>query len=509
MDAQDIFALLSFIKTLNKARPFICRGRRPRRPEVRDRLTFMKIIGSMWASTSTKVNKNSAYKNRYIKLKRKGTAYNTMEKKKTISILGSTGSIGTQALDVCKKHGFKVKALAAGSNWEMLAKQCIETGAETACIYNAEYAGNLENALSGRDVKILTGMDGLCEIASGDIDILLNSVVGMIGLLPTLTAIENGNDIALANKETLVAGGNLVMKRAAEKGDIDILLNSVVGMIGLLPTLTAIENGNDIALANKETLVAGGNLVMKRAAEKGVSIYPVDSEHSAIFQCLQGNRREQLKKIILTASGGPFFGKKLSELSDVTIEQALNHPNWSMGSKITIDSSTLMNKGLEFIEAKWLFDLEPEQIEIVVHRQSVVHSAVEYADNSVIAQMGVPDMKIPIQYAILYPERFECDCRPLSLTDYGTLTFEKPDYETFRCLTACIEAIKRGGAYPCIVNGANEEAVKHFLAGEISFTAIGDLVSGALEEFPYSDIENYEDVIKWDEKAREYVRNKI
>ena len=456
--AQDIFALLSFIKTLNKARPFICRGRRPRRPEVRDRLTFMKIIGSMWASTLTKVNKNSAYKNRYIKLKRKGTAYNTMEKKKTISILGSTGSIGTQALDVCKKHGFKVKALAAGSNWEMLAKQCIEIGAETACIYNAEYAGNLENALSGRDVKILTGMDGLCEIASGD---------------------------------------------------IDILLNSVVGMIGLLPTLTAIENGNDIALANKETLVAGGNLVMKRAAEKGVSIYPVDSEHSAIFQCLQGNRREQLKKIILTASGGPFFGKKLSELSDVTIEQALNHPNWSMGSKITIDSSTLMNKGLEFIEAKWLFDLEPEQIEIVVHRQSVVHSAVEYADNSVIAQMGVPDMKIPIQYAILYPERFECDCRPLSLTDYGTLTFEKPDYETFRCLTACIEAIKRGGAYPCIVNGANEEAVKHFLAGEISFTAIGDLVSGALEEFPYSDIENYEDVIKWDEKAREYVRNKI
>ena len=458
MAAQDIFALLSFIKTLNKARPFICRGRRPRRPEVRDRLTFMKIIGSMWASTLTKVNKNSAYKNRYIKLKRKGTAYNIMEKKKTISILGSTGSIGTQALDVCKKHGFKVKALAAGSNWEMLAKQCIEIGAETACIYNAEYAGNLENALSGRDVKILTGMDGLCEIASGD---------------------------------------------------IDILLNSVVGMIGLLPTLTAIENGNDIALANKETLVAGGNLVMKRAAEKGVSIYPVDSEHSAIFQCLQGNRREQLKKIILTASGGPFFGKKLSELSDVTIEQALNHPNWSMGSKITIDSSTLMNKGLEFIEAKWLFDLEPEQIEIVVHRQSVVHSAVEYADNSVIAQMGVPDMKIPIQYAILYPERFECDCRPLSLTDYGTLTFEKPDYETFRCLTACIEAIKRGGAYPCIVNGANEEAVKHFLAGEISFTAIGDLVSGALEEFPYSDIENYEDVIKWDEKAREYVRNKI
>lgn len=382
-----------------------------------------------------------------------------MEMKKTISILGSTGSIGTQALDVCRKHGFRVKALAAGSNWEMLAQQCIETGAETVCIYNEKYAESLENALSGRNIKVLTGMEGLCEIA-GD-------------------------------------------------KDIDILLNSVVGMIGLMPTLTAIESGNDVALANKETLVAGGNLVMKRAAEKGVEIYPIDSEHSAIFQCLQGNKREQLKKIILTASGGPFFGKKLADLADVTIEQALNHPNWSMGNKITIDSSTLMNKGLEFIEAKWLFDLDPEQIEIVVHRQSVVHSAVEYADNSVIAQMGVPDMKIPIQYAILYPERFECDCKPLSLTDYGTLTFEKPDYETFKCLSACIEAIKRGGAYPCIVNGANEEAVKHFLDGKIGFTAIGDLVSGALEEFPYSDINSYDNVIEWDRKAREYVRNKI
>lgn len=382
-----------------------------------------------------------------------------MNGNKYISIIGSTGSIGTQALSVAEMHGIKIKALAAGSNWKALAKQCIEVGAKTACIFNEQYADDLKNALSGKDVKVITGMDGLCEISADP--------------------------------------------------DTDTLLNSVVGMIGLLPTLTAIENGKDIALANKETLVAGGELVMKKAAEKNVRIYPVDSEHSAIFQCLQGNKREQLSKIILTASGGPFFGKTLKELENVTIEQSLNHPNWSMGNKITIDSATLMNKGLEFIEAKWLFDLEPEQIEIVVHRQSVVHSAVEYADNSVIAQMGVPDMKIPIQYALLYPDRLECDCKPLSLTDYGTLTFEKPDFSTFKCLSACIEAIKRGGAYPCIVNGANEEAVKHFLDGKIKFTDIGEIVSGALEKFGYHDVNKYEDVIEFDKKAREYVLERM
>lgn len=382
-----------------------------------------------------------------------------MNANKYISVIGSTGSIGTQALSVAKKHGIKIRALAAGSNWEKLAKQCVETGAEIVCIYNEEYEESLKKSLSGKNVKILTGMDGLCEIAADP--------------------------------------------------KIDMLLNSVVGMIGLLPTLTAIEKGTDIALANKETLVAGGELVMKTAAEKNVKIYPVDSEHSAIFQCLQGNKREQLKKIFLTASGGPFFGKKLSELENVTIEQALSHPNWSMGNKITIDSATLMNKGLEFIEAKWLFDLEPEQIEIVVHKQSVVHSAVEYNDNSVIAQMGTPDMKIPIQYALLYPDRYECDCKPLSLTDYGTLTFEKPDFATFKCLAACIEAIKKGGAYPCIVNGANEEAVKQFLNGKIKFTEIGELVCGALEEFSYHNAEKYEDVIKWDKKSREFVLSKM
>ncbi|MGN0613493.1 MAG: 1-deoxy-D-xylulose-5-phosphate reductoisomerase [Porcipelethomonas sp.] len=378
---------------------------------------------------------------------------------KVISILGSTGSIGTQSIDVARKHNIRIYALAANSNYKLLAEQCIENNVSAACIFDEQYADDLRRLLEGRNIKVLTGMDGLCEIAS-------DSSSGMI-------------------------------------------LNSVVGMVGLLPTLTAINAGKDIALANKETLVAGGELVMKLAENKGVKIYPVDSEHSAIFQCLQGNKRSQLKKILLTASGGPFFGKSEQELEHVTVAQALNHPNWSMGNKITIDSATLMNKGLEFIEAKWLFDLTPEQIEIIVHRQSIIHSAVEYDDNSVIAQLGCPDMKIPIQYAILYPERMECDCKPLSLTDYGTLTFEKPDYKTFRCLSACIEAIKRGGAYPCIVNGANEEAVKHFLSGKIGFNNIGKTVSETLDKFDYHDIQSYDDVVKWDRAARDYVNKKF
>uniref|UniRef100_UPI0003604788 1-deoxy-D-xylulose-5-phosphate reductoisomerase n=1 Tax=Ruminococcus flavefaciens TaxID=1265 RepID=UPI0003604788 len=295
----------------------------------------------------------------------------------------------------------------------------------------------------------------------------------------------------------------------ASLDEADIILNSVVGMVGLLPTLTAISAGKDIALANKETLVAGGELVMKAAADRGVRIYPVDSEHSAIFQCLQGNKRSQLSKIILTASGGPFFGRSYDELKTVTKAQALHHPNWDMGNKITIDSATLMNKGLEFIEAKWLFDLAPDQIEIVVHRQSVVHSAVEYNDYSVIAQLGVPDMKIPIQYALLYPDRVSCPTGRLSLTDYGKLTFEKPDYATFKCLSAAIEAIKRGGAYPCLVNSANEEAVRAFLHDEIEFIEIGEIVSSVLDKFDMSDIRTYDDVMKSDKAAREYVRKHI
>ena len=317
----------------------------------------------------------------------------------------------------------------------------------------------LRQRLSDTDIKVVCGMEGLCEIAA----------------LPRT----------------------------------DIVLNSVVGMVGLLPTLTAIDAGKDIALANKETLVAGGELVMDSIAKKGIKLYPVDSEHSAIFQCLQGNKRSQLSKIILTASGGPFFGRSYEELKTVTKAQALHHPNWDMGNKITIDSATLMNKGLEFIEAKWLFDLAPDQIEIVVHRQSVVHSAVEYNDYSVIAQLGVPDMKIPIQYALLYPERMSCPTGRLSLTDYGKLTFEKPDYDTFKCLSAAIEAIKRGGAYPCLVNSANEEAVKAFLHDETGFIDIGETVSSVLEHFAPSEINSYEDVMKADKAARAYVRERI
>ena len=378
---------------------------------------------------------------------------------KTVSVLGSTGSIGTQALEVCEKHGLKVTALAAYSSVDMLGAQARKFKPSVVCIYNEDKYTELRGRLTDTGIRVLCGMEGLCEIA--------------------------------AMQET------------------DIVLNSVVGMVGLLPTLTAINAGKDIALANKETLVAGGELVMSLAAEKGVKIYPVDSEHSAIFQCLQGNKREQLSKIVLTASGGPFFGKTYDELRSVTKEQALHHPNWDMGNKITIDSATLMNKGLEFIEAKWLFDLEPEQIEIVVHRQSVVHSAVEYNDYSVIAQLGVPDMKIPIQYALLYPNRVECPTGRLSLTDYGSLTFEKPDIETFKCLSAAIEAIKRGGAYPCLVNSANEEAVKAFLGDEIDFIQIGEIVSSVLDTFEPSQITSYEDVMKADTAARAYVRERI
>ena len=378
---------------------------------------------------------------------------------KTVSILGSTGSIGTQSLEVCEKHGIKVTALAAHSSIDMLEQQARKFMPSKVCIYRDDKYSELKERLADTGIKVLSGMDGLCEIA--------------------------------------------VMEES------DIVLNSVVGMVGLLPTLTAMEAGKNVALANKETLVAGGKIVTELAKKKGVTIYPIDSEHSAVFQCLQGNKREQLSKMILTASGGPFFGYTYDQLRNVTKEQALKHPNWDMGNKITIDSATLMNKGLEFIEAKWLFDLRPDQIEIVVHRQSVVHSAVEYNDYSVIAQMGVPDMKIPIQYALLYPDRMECPTGRLSLTDYGKLTFEKPDYDTFKCLSAAIEAIKRGGAYPCLVNSANEEAVRAFLHDEIKFIQIGEIVSSVLDKFEYFDINSYEDVTKADTMAREYVRSVI
>lgn len=378
---------------------------------------------------------------------------------KTITILGSTGSIGTQALEVANKHNIKIKALAAHSNINLLAEQAIENKVDYACIYCKDKAEELRKLLEHTNIQVLGDMEGLKQIASLD--------------------------------------------------GVDCMLNSVVGMVGLLPTLTAIEHGTDIALANKETLVAGGELVIKSAKKNAVNIYPVDSEHSAIFQCLQGNKKSQVNKIILTASGGPFFGKIKDDLSAVTREDALKHPNWSMGQKITIDSATLMNKGLEFIEAMWLFDLNPEQIEIVIHRESVIHSAVEYKDHSVIAQMGVPDMKIPIQYALLYPDRMECPTKPLSLTDYGTLSFAKPDYETFDCLTACIKAITAGGTMPAVVNGANEEAVAEFLKGNIKFLQIGELVISALNNIKREEVTCLEDVLNADNNARLYVRERI
>ncbi len=381
---------------------------------------------------------------------------------KTMTIIGSTGSIGTQALEVAKKHNISITGLAANSNAKVLAEQAVKFGVKKVCIFNEAKIRELERLLENTNIEILTGMDGLCEIASMDVNIFLNSVVGMVGLKPTVAALEAEHTMDFR-----------------------------------------------IALANKETLVAGGEIVMALSKEKNIPIYPVDSEHSAVFQCLQGNKREQLKKIILTASGGPFFGKTKAELENVTIEQALNHPNWSMGQKITVDSATLMNKGLEFIEAIRLFDLEPEQIEIVVHRESVVHSAVEYNDCSVIAQMGVPDMKIPIQYAVLYPDRVDCPTKPLSLTDIGTLSFARPDLETFDCLRACIEAVKMGGTMPAMVNGANEVAVSAFLAGKIGFSQIGRIALSVLEELKNKEITCLMDVFEADNVAREFAKTKI
>lgn len=381
---------------------------------------------------------------------------------KTMSIIGSTGSIGTQALEVAKKHNIKIDGLSASSSVSLLAEQAKEFKVKKVCIFDESKKSELEELLKGEEIEIYTGMDGLCEIAQMDTDIFLNSVVGMVGLKPTV--------------EALMAKHTKAFR---------------------------------IALANKETLVAGGEIVMSLSKEKNIPVLPVDSEHSAIFQCLQGNKKEQLNKIILTASGGPFFGKTKEDIANASVEEALNHPNWSMGRKITIDSATLMNKGLEFIEAIRLFDVTPEQIEVVVHRESVVHSAVEYKDFSVIAQMGVPDMKIPIQYAVLYPDRVDCPTKQLSLTDYGCLTFAKPDYDTFDCLRACIEAIKMGGTMPAMVNGANEEAVAAFLNGKITFLQIGELVWGVLNSLENKSINCLDDVFEADRLAREFVKAKI
>ena len=377
---------------------------------------------------------------------------------KSLIILGSTGSIGTQALDVCRRDGYKVTALAAGSNIKLLEEQAREFKPSLVAVFDEEKAKELKIRLADTDVKVLCGVDGVCEVA---------------------------------------------------QSEGDIVLNSIVGIAGLRPTLKAIEAGKTIALANKETLVTGGEIVNKTACEKGVKILPVDSEHSAIFQSLQGAPEGSLKKILLTASGGPFFGKTKKDLENVTVKEALNHPNWSMGAKITIDSATLMNKGLEVIEAVHLFGLSAKDIEVLVHRQSIVHSGVELSDGAVIAQLGTPDMKLPIQYALTYPERSNYAFEKLNLFKVGTLTFEKPDTDTFRCLPLCIEAINQGGLAPTAVNGANEEAVRLFLEGRIKFLEIAELVEKALLSVNNKKEFELQDILETDKAARELVKNYI
>ena len=375
---------------------------------------------------------------------------------KNLCILGSTGSIGTQTLDVVRKLGIKVSALTAATDVDTIEAQIREFKPELAVMYDENAAKDLRSRIADTATKVKSGMEGLMEAA----------------------VIENA----------------------------DTVLNSVVGMVGLKPTLAAINAGKNIALANKETLVTGGKLVMDAVAKNNVNMYPVDSEHSAIFQCLQGmNDKRELKKIILTASGGPFFGKTSEELRNVTVEQALNHPNWSMGRKITIDSATMMNKGLEVIEAKWLFDVDVDNIEVVVHRESIIHSMVEFADNSVIAQLGAADMRIPIQYAITYPCRLPSPVRELSLTDIGSLTFAKPDFDTFVCLSQCIRAIKQGELAPVAANGANEAAVELFLNKKIGFLQIGELVKGAVDSVSRSTVTSVSDILDADKAAREFV----
>ncbi len=379
---------------------------------------------------------------------------------KMITVLGSTGSIGEQALDVARMHGYRINALTASKNTDIIEKQAREFKPVKVAMADEKAASELKIKLADTDIKVLSGVDGVSECAAD-------------------------------NSQAIV-------------------LNSIVGMAGLVPTLSAVNAGCKIALANKETLVAGGQLVMNKAKEKGVDILPVDSEHSAIFQALQGmNDKKELKRLILTASGGPFFGKTKKELKDVTVAQALKHPNWSMGAKITIDSASMMNKGLELIEAVWLFDVSPNDVDIVVHRQSIVHSLIEFVDNSVIAQLGVPDMRIPIQYALTYPQRFESPVKQLRLEDWQTLTFDRPDYDTFECINICRNAIELGGLCTAAVNSANEMANELFREGKIGFLDIARLVSEALENCKRVDEYSLEDVIETDSWAREFVRKSI
>ncbi len=375
---------------------------------------------------------------------------------KTIGILGSTGSIGTQSLDVARQHGYRVSFLTAGKNVDLLEDQIREFRPEKAALLDAEKAKELKLRVQDTPTQIFGGEEGICECAA------LNSA--------------------------------------------DTVINAIVGLAGLRPTLAVLNAGKTLALANKESLVAGGELVLSAANVNHAAILPVDSEHSAIFQCLQGKpTNAALKKIILTASGGPFFGKTIEELSCVTVEQALNHPNWSMGAKITIDSASMFNKGLELIEAVRLFQVTPSQVDIVVHRESIVHSLVMYDDNSVIAQLGLPDMRIPIQYALTYPERFASPVSELDLPQYGKLTFFAPDESTFRCIGICRQAVEKGGLYPAAVNSANEEANAMFRAGLIRFLDIPALIEEAAFTIAPVDSFTLDDIFSVDSRMREAV----
>lgn len=379
---------------------------------------------------------------------------------KKLSLLGSTGSIGTQALQVVQNlreqgEKWEVAALAARSSVNRLEEQARKFHPEVVAVFDEGAALSLRQSLRDTDIQVLSGMEGLCE--------------------------------------------------AAAWPGADLTLNAVVGMVGLQPTLAALQAGKVLALANKETLVAGGAIVMEAARKRNLPILPVDSEHSAIFQCLQGcPERGALKKLVLTASGGPFFGRSRQELAGVTREQALRHPNWDMGAKITIDSATMMNKGLEVMEASWLFDLPEHRIEVVVHRESVIHSMVEYQDNAVVAQLGVPDMAVPIQYALTYPRRMPSPAGELDLCALGKLTFYPPDREAFPCLELCREALRRGGLVPAAANGANEQAVALFLEGKIGFLDIPRLVEAAMDRQD-PGVVTLEAVLEADREARAFV----
>jgi 1-deoxy-D-xylulose-5-phosphate reductoisomerase len=373
---------------------------------------------------------------------------------KIISILGSTGSIGTQALDVVRANPslFKVDLLSANTSFELLAKQAIEFKPRAIVLINPHNFQKLKSLLQGTDISVYSGEEALCE------------------------EVQHPNST--------------------------IVLTAIVGYAGLKSTIKAIEAKKDIALANKETLVVAGDLVTKLAAKNKVNILPVDSEHSAIYQCLVGEQINPIEKIILTASGGPFRGKNSNDLKSVTKASALKHPNWEMGAKITIDSASLMNKGLEVIEAKWLFNLGSEQIDVIVHPQSIIHSIVQFNDGSMKAQMGLPDMKLPIQYALAYPNRIHSDFPRFNFLDYPNLSFEKPDLETFKNLNLAFKALKKGGNMPCILNAANEVAVASFLADKIKFLQMPELIFECMETIEFLNQPNYSDYVQTDQETR-------